>query len=67
MKWRAEVRSPEVILLEIEHDPQVGYYLFIWKEGQCIRDELQDTLEIAMQSAEDSYGVARSAWVKVGE
>lgn len=41
----------------IVKDTDVGYYLYIIDlvTGQCIRDYLQDTLEIAKQQAEEMY------------
>ena len=50
---------------EIREDrSDVGWYLYIYKDGECIRDELQDTLEVCLQIAEEDYEVHRLEWVE---
>ena len=65
MKWRANSESHKSRFYEIRHDPSVGFYLYVFEGDNCIRDYLQDTLEIAMECALEDYGVSKNAWKKV--
>lgn len=65
MKWRAQPESLEPKRFEIEHDPNVGFYLYVFEGGKCIRDQLQDTFEIAVESAMEEYEVPKEAWREV--
>lgn len=65
MKWIADIVSEDKWQFEIEHDENVGYYLYIWKNDKGIADYLQDTLEIAMEQARDDFGVPLEAWKRV--
>jgi len=50
----------------IEHDENVGYYLFVFEGEVCVRDELQDSFEHAVGAAEKRFGVARDTWTLEG-
>jgi len=65
MKWRANSQSLKPRHYEIKHDPSVGFYLYVFEDGKCIRDYLQDTLELAMECAWEDFGVQKDAWKKV--
>ena len=65
MKWRANSQSLKPRHYEIKHDPSVGFYLYVFEDGKCIRDYLQDTLELAMESAWKDFGVQKKSWKKV--
>lgn len=67
MKWRADSELLKPRHYEIKHDPLVGYYLYVFEGGKCVRDHLQDTFEIAIESAFEDYDVPRHAWRKVEE
>lgn len=67
MKWRANPKGFEPRSFEIKHDPLVGFYLYVFEGGKCIRDYLQDTFEIAVESAMEDYNVPKEAWRKVEE
>jgi len=67
MKWLADSDSLKSRYYEIKHDPFVGYYLYVFDGERCIRDYLQDTLEIAMDCALEDYGVPKNAWKKLQE
>jgi hypothetical protein len=43
-------------------DPNVGFYLYVFENGRCIRDYLQDSEAIAKEMAEDDFGVPASVW-----
>lgn len=66
MKWRANCESYASRHFEIIYDPLAGFYFFVFEKGKCIRDDLQDTLEIAMECALEGYGIPKNAWKKEG-
>ncbi len=49
----------------IEKDDAVGFYLYVYEDGRCIRDYLQDTLEMAVDSAFEDYQVPKEIWQRV--
>ena len=65
MRWLVNTFSPKSQSYEIKHDPSVGFYLYVFEGNKCIRDHLQDTLEMAMECAWEDYGVPKSAWKKI--
>ncbi len=67
MKWLANSESLKPRYYEIEYDQYFGFYLYVFEGGRCTYDHLQDTLEIAMESALEDYGVPITAWKKVEE
>lgn len=62
MHWTYEIDGR--ILARIEHDAAAGFYLHILDAGTgaSTHDHLQDTFEIAMEQAEEDYGLARTGW-----
>lgn len=67
MKWLANPKSLEPHSFGIKHDPLVGFYLYVFENEKWIRDDLQDTFEIAVESAMKDYDVLIDAWRKVEE
>ncbi len=65
MRWCAVYESPRSMRYEIKHDPSVGFYLYEFDSDRCIRDQLQDTFEIAVEVALEDYGVPKNAWKKI--
>lgn len=65
MKWQARSESFKSRYYEIERDPSVGFYFYVFDSGKCIRDYLQDTLEIATECAKEDYGVPKNAWKEI--
>lgn len=60
MKLKAEYKGMN---FEIEEDyPEVGAYLYLYVNGRCIRDELQDSVEICKEVAFNNYGVPLDIW-----
>jgi hypothetical protein len=61
--------------LEAEHDglkfrieednPEVGVYLYVLKNGTCIKDYLQDNIETCKMVALEEYKVPVSIWQEV--
>lgn len=62
-KWQAKFKSHRHY--EIKHDPSVGFYLYVFDGNRCIRDYLQDTLEIAIECAWEDFGLPKDAWEKI--
>ena len=62
MKWQAKPKSLKPRYYEIKEDPSVGVYLYVFEDDKCIYDHLQDTFEIALESALKDYGVPKNAW-----
>ena len=68
MKWRAiDVFIDPPRYYEIDYDPAIGYYLYVFENDKCMYDDLQFTLEIAMECALDDFGVPLDAWIKIEE
>jgi hypothetical protein len=67
MKWISEPRHLTSRHFEIKHDPFAGFYLYVFENGKCVRDHLQDSLEIAIESALEDYGVPEDTWKKIEE
>lgn len=65
MKWIAEPVDLKPRHFVIEHDPSAGFYLYVFEGGRDTHDYLQDTLEAAMEMAEEDFRVPRSEWRKV--
>ncbi len=64
MKWVASSESSSLKHYEIKHDPSVGFYLYVFECEKCIRDYLQDSLEIAMDYALKNFGLPKDSWEK---
>ncbi len=65
MKWQAKNCSFDSKSYEIKYDLRAGFYLYVFEEGKCVSDYLQDTLELAMECALEDFGVPKEAWEKV--
>jgi hypothetical protein len=46
----------------IEEDPGIGWYLYIFSNGSCVKDYLQDSETLAMQVAAEDYDVSFRLW-----
>ncbi len=52
----------------IEEDfPDVGFYLYIWKNGIGLNDYLQDSLAICKEQAFEEFGIPLDCWVEITE
>jgi hypothetical protein len=65
MKFCAKVDSLPSRYFEIKEDPSVGFYLYVFENDKCIYDHLQNTFEMAVESAWEDYGVPKSSWEKI--
>ena len=46
----------------IEHDSSIGWYLYVYQEGKCVRDYLQDSELKAKEQAAEDFDVDFSLW-----
>lgn len=52
-----------VLKAKIEENIGIGVYLYIYDEkGNCIKDYLQDSLELVKIQAEEEYFIPRNSW-----
>ncbi|MEI6092016.1 MAG: hypothetical protein WCR42_16315 [bacterium] len=47
--------------------PEIGSYLYIYKNGRCEYDFLQDTVDICKEQAFEEFGIPLDSWVEVTE
>ncbi len=48
---------------KIEEDyPEVGVYLYVFDEDKCIKDYLQNSIEVCKQIAFRDFGVPMESW-----
>ncbi len=67
MQWTAEISFPKPLRFLIDHDENVGYYLYVYEGEKDIYDYLQDTLQFAKEQALEQFGVPLSAWRRIEE
>jgi len=52
-------------LYAIEQDrPEVGAYLYVYENGLCIQDYLQNDVNMCIEFAYEDFGVPVDAWQK---
>ncbi|MDR0770188.1 MAG: hypothetical protein LBE75_03195 [Burkholderiales bacterium] len=50
-------------VFKIEEDyPEVGAYLYVYENGQCIHDYLQDNVEMCKAFAFEEFNVSIDGW-----
>ena len=50
----------------IEQDiPEVGWYLYVYKNGNCIADHLQNDYETIIDAAKERYGIPKNKWTEI--
>ena len=64
MFYKAKYDDPNKYTYIIKKDDAVGYYLYVYSAGKCIKDHLQDTLKFAIEQAWEDYGVPEDSWVQ---
>jgi hypothetical protein len=67
-----EFRVYEVVqdntVFRIEEDyPEVGVYLYVIENGKCVKDFLQDSIEVCKSLALEEYGIPIESWRLVNE
>ncbi len=49
----------------IEQDtPEVGWYLTVFENGQCVADHLQNNIQAVIKQAEEEYSVPTNSWIE---
>ena len=62
MKWVSKSDGDTDKRFIIEEEDGVGFYLYVFTGGNCTRDYLQDSLDLAIGQAERDFGVLRETW-----
>ena len=53
------------LVFKIEEDyPEVGVYLYVYENGNCIRDFLQNDVDTCKDLAYEEYQVPLDKWIK---
>jgi hypothetical protein len=67
MKWRANLETEISFVFEIEYDPSVGFYFYVFQNNKCIFDHLEDTFDIAVKVGMERYNIPIDVWHKIAE
>ena len=59
-------QNDTVFRIEEDH-PEIGAYLYIVQNGECIKDYLQNSIDICKTIALDEYGVSLDSWRLIKE
>ena len=61
------INKDKNIKVIIQEDSCVGFYLYVIDtlSNKCLKDSLQDTLEVAIEEAEELYGIKKEDWIKI--
>ncbi len=50
----------------IEEDkPEIGWYLYVYQNGVCTHDFLQDSMAIAKEQAKEQFSVPLDKWKEI--
>ena len=67
-RWIVECPDRPERKYEIQPDKSdAGFYLYVWQDGRCIKDHLQDSLQAAIDQAATDYGVRPELWQEVSD
>ena len=66
-KWVSESDGEPNKRFVIEEEDEVGFYLYVFTGDKCANDYLQDTFDLAVEQAEEDFGVSREAWELVSQ
>ena len=66
-KWVSESGGERSKRFVIEEDEGIGFYLYVFDGEKCVKDYLQDTLDFAIEQAEEDFGVCRETWKPVDQ
>jgi hypothetical protein len=61
-KWISESDKKPCKRFIIEEEEGIGFYLYVFDGEKCIKDCLQDTLDFAIEQANEDFGVNRASW-----
>jgi len=60
------IAKKDDMIFKIEEDlPDVGFYLYVFKNNKCIADYLQDTLKGVKEFANEKYMISLSSWQEI--
>ena len=45
-----------------EDNPDVGVYLYVYREGKCVSDHLQDDITSCIEFAFENFDVPKTLW-----
>lgn len=63
MNFNIFIAKKDNLVFKIEEDyPEVGAYLFVFKNDIVIFDSLQENYESCMELAEELYGITKEEW-----
>ena len=63
MDFRVFTAEYKKLFFKIEEDyPEVGAYLYVYQQDKCIKDLLQDTIDVCKEVALEEYGVPIDIW-----
>lgn len=63
MKFKILVSKYSKRVFKIEEDfPEVGAYLYVYEKGECIKDYLQDSIDLCKEFALEEFGVPLDSW-----
>jgi hypothetical protein len=56
------------LMFQIEEDfPEVGVYLYVYQNEECIKDFLQNSIDVCKRLALEDYGVPLEKWFEKGD
>jgi len=64
-KWVSEFTGDSKRKFVIEEDDNVGFYLYIFEGDKCKEDYLQDSFDLAIEQAEEDFGVDPRSWRQI--
>ena len=64
MRWEARPKNLRPRFFVIEHDPKMGFMVYVYEGNRCIHDWFQPTFETAVGFAKDDLGVPEDSWEK---
>ena len=68
MKYKKLEAEHNGMKFKIEEDlPEVGVYLFVYKDDKCIIDDLQNDIETCQQIAFEDFQVPKEKWKLIDE
>ncbi len=62
MKLLEAEHNKKIFIIEEDPDPDWGVYFYVYEDGKCIRDYLQDDISICKRAAFEDYGVPYDRW-----
>lgn len=63
MEFKVLKAEHDDLIFKIEEDfPEVGAYLYVYRNNECFKDYLQDSLEACKEVAFEEFGVPLEKW-----